>query len=104
MEILKLKNGSVEVSKIEEYNQLQQKLKGLRRRLQCVTGNEFNCEYFKLGNYSSSSCYEDKDYIILRKDNVSEMKLKQEIIDFLTTKFIEQINEVITKINNLLDK
>lgn len=104
MEILELKNGSVDVSRIEEYNKLQQKLKGLRKRLQCVTGNEFNCEYFKLGDYGSSSKWEDRNYIILRQDNVSEMKLKQEIIDFLTIKFIEQINEVITKINDLLDK
>ena len=102
MKILELKNGSVDVSKIEEYNKLQQQLKGLRKRLQCVTGNEFNCEYFKLGDYSSSSAWENREYIILRKDNISEMKLKQEIIDFLTIKFIEQINEVISKINEMI--
>lgn len=103
MEILELKNGSVDVSKIEEYNKLQAQLKGLRKRLQCVTGNEFNCEYFKLGDYGQSSAWEDREYIILRK-NVADKKLQQEVIDFLTIKFIEQINEVITKINNLLDK
>lgn len=102
MKILELKNGSVDVSKIEEYNKLQQQLKGLRKRLQCVTGNEFNCEYFKLGDYSSSSAWENREYIILRKDNILEMKLKQEIIDFLTIKFIEQINEVISKINEMI--
>ena len=102
MEILELKNGSVDVNSIETYNELKKKLDFIRARLNCVTSTRFKKEYFRIGDYGNST-YENKDYIILA-DNRSNLdsKLKQEIIDFLTTKFIEQMNEVIKQMNELI--
>ena len=102
MEILELKNGSVDVNNIGIYNALKGKLDFIRDRLNCVTNPIFKCNYFRLGDYNNSA-YENKHYIML-SDNRSNLddKLKQEIIDFLTTKFIEQMNEVITQMNNLI--
>ena len=103
MEILELKNGSVDVNNIGIYNALKGKLDFIRERLNCTTSPRFKSQYFKLGDYSNST-YENKDYIML-SDNRSNLddKLKQEIIDFLTTKFIEQMNEIITQMNNLIN-
>lgn len=102
MEILELKNGSVDVNNIGIYNALKGKLDFIRDRLNCVTSPIFKCNYFRLGDYGNSA-YENKHYIML-SDNRSNLddKLKQEIIDFLTTKFIEQMNEVITQMNDLI--
>ena len=102
MEILELKNGSVDINNIDTYNELKKKLDFLRARLNCVTHPRFKKEYFIMGGYDSGS-YENKDYIIL-SDNRSNLdsKLKQEVIDFLTTKFIEQMNEVIKQMNELI--
>ena len=81
MEILELKNGSVDINNIDNYNELKKKLDFLRARLNC----------------------ENKDYIILSENRSKlDSKLKQEVIDFLTTKFIEQMNEVIKQMNELI--
>jgi hypothetical protein len=103
MEILELKNGSIDVNVIGTYNALKNKLDFVRKRLNCTTNPNFKCEYFRLGDYGNSA-YENEHYIML-SDNRSNLddKLKQEIIDFLTTKFIEQMNEVITQMNNLIN-
>lgn len=103
MEILELKNGSIDVNVIGTYNCLKDKLEFIRKRLNCVTNPRFKSEYFKLGDYSNST-YENKDYIMLA-DNRSNLddKLKQDIIDFLTAKLIEQMNEVIKQMNNLIN-
>ena len=102
MEILELKNGSVDVNNIETYNELKKKLDFIRERLNCTTSTRFKKEYFIIGDYGNGT-YENKDYLIL-VDSRSKMdeKLKQEVIDFLTTKFIEQINEVIKQMNELI--
>ena len=102
MEILELKNGSVDINNIDTYNELKKKLDFIRARLNCVTHPRFKKEYFLLGGYDNSN-YENKDYVILA-DNRSNLdsKLKQEVIDFLTTKFIEQMNEVIKQMNELI--
>lgn len=104
MEILELKNGSIDVNVIGTYNCLKDKLEFIRKRLNCATNPRFKSEYFKLGNYSNdSSTHENKDYIVLA-DNRSNLddKLKQDIIDFLTVKLIEQMNEVIKQMNDLI--
>ena len=55
-----------------------------------------------MGSYDNGS-YENKDYIILSNNRSNlDNKLKQEVIDFLTTKFIEQMNEVIKQMNELI--
>ena len=102
MEILELKNGSVDVNNINTYNALKNKLDFIRERLNCVTNTRFKKEYFRIGDYGNSA-YENKDYIILasNRSNTDE-KLKQEVIDFLTVKFIEQMNEVIKEMNELI--
>ena len=102
MEILELKNGSVDVNDIETYNALKNKLDFIRERLNCVTSTRFKKEYFRIGDYGNSA-YENKDYLILaaNRSNTDE-KLKQEVIDFLTVKFIEQMNEVIKRMNELI--
>ena len=102
MEILELKNGSVDVNNINTYNALKNKLDFIRERLNCVTSTRFKKEYFRIGDYGNSA-YENKDYIILatNRSNTDE-KLKQEVIDFLTVKFIEQMNEVIKEMNELI--
>ena len=102
MEILELKNGSVDVNSIETYNELKKKLDFIRERLNCVTNTRFKKEYFLMGSYDNGS-YENKDYIILSNNRSNlDNKLKQEVIDFLTTKFIEQMNEVIKQMNELI--
>ena len=103
MEILELKNGSIDVNVIGTYNCLKDKLEFIRKRLNCVTNPRFKKEYFILGDYGNSN-YENKDYIMLA-DNRSNLddKLKQDIIDFLTVKLIEQMNEVIKQMNNLIN-
>ena len=102
MEILELKNGSVDVNSIDTYNVLKNKLDFIRERLNCATSTRFKKEYFRIGDYGNSA-YENKDYIILaaNRSNTDE-KLKQEVIDFLTVKFIEQMNEVIKEMNELI--
>ena len=102
MEILELKNGSIDVNGIETYSALKNKLDFMRKRLNCTTNPNFQCKYFVLGNYVSGAC-ENQHYIML-SDNRSKLddKLKQEVVDFLTTKFIEQINEIIKQMNDLI--
>ena len=102
MEILELKNGSIDVNVIGTYSCLKDKLEFIRKRLNCVTNPRFKSEYFILGDYNNSTC-ENEDYIMLA-DNRSDLddKLKQDIIDFLTAKLIEQMNEVIKQMNNLI--
>ena len=102
MEILELKNGSVDVNNIETYNELKKKLDFIRQRLNCVTSTRFKKEFIRIGDCSTCT-FENKDYLILaaNRSNTDE-KLKQEIIDFLTVKFIEQMNEVITQMNELI--
>ena len=103
MDILELKVGNVDTSKIDEYNMLQNKLTFWRKRLTCVTGSHFNCEYFKLGDYSSSCSYENDHYMILATNrSKDDVKLKQEVIDFLTCRIIDNINETIKRINELV--
>ena len=103
MEILELKNGSVDVNNIDTYNKLQKKLNFIRKRLDCATSPLFKTDYFRLGDYGSSTACENKNYIILSNGR-SDMdeKLKQDIIDFLTAKFIEQMNQVIKQMNELI--
>lgn len=109
MEILELKKGSIDVNSIGIYNALKNKLDFITDRLNCVTSPEFKCNYFRLGDYGNGvydygdTVFENKHYIIL-SDNRSDLdgKLKQDIIDFLTVKLMEQKNEVITQMNNLI--
>ncbi len=104
MEILELKNGSVDVNNIDTYNKLQKKLNFIRKRLSCVTSPLFKTDYFKLGDYGSSTACENKNYLILSNDRSdTDDKLKQDIVDFLTTKFIERMNKVITQMNDLIE-
>ena len=105
MNILELKVGNVDTSKIDEYNKLQNKLTFWRKRLTCVTGTHFNCEYFIVGDYSGScgSNCENKHYMILATNrSEDDVKLKQEVIDFLTCRIIDNINETIKRINELI--
>ena len=46
MEILELKNGSVDVNSIETYNELKKKLDFIRERLNCATHPRFKKECF----------------------------------------------------------
>lgn len=103
MEILELKNGSIDVNVIGTYNCLKDKLEFIRKRLNCVTSPNFKCQYFTLGDYGHSSSCENRNYIMLA-DNRSSLddKLKQDVIDFLTIKLIEQMNEVIKQMNDLI--
>ena len=102
MEILELKNGSVDINNIETYNELKKKLDYIRERLNCATSARFKKPFFKIGDYGNSA-YENKDYIILASSrSETDEKLKQEVIDFLTTKFIEQMNEIIKQMNELI--
>ena len=102
MEILELKNGSVDVNEIGLYNALKNKLEFARKRLNCVTNPNFKCKYFRLGDYGNSA-YENEHYIMLADNrSILDDKLKQDIIDFLTVKLIEQMNEVITQMNDLI--
>ena len=102
MEILELKNGSVDINNIDTYNELKKKLDFIRARLNCATSTRFKKEYFRIGDYDNST-YENKDYIMLAGNrSKTDEKLKQEVIDFLTIKFIEQINEVIKQMNELI--
>ena len=101
--ILELKTGSVNVDDVDKYNKLIDEMKDIRKRLDCVTNPTFKAKYFKLGDYGSSSAYENRHYMILATNrSKKDEKLEQEIIDFLTVKFIEQLNEVITEINGLI--
>lgn len=103
MAILELKNGSVDVNNIETYNELKNKLDFLRKRLDCVTNNRFKKEFFQIGGGGNGITHENYDYLILAPNRSSmDEKLKQEVIDFLTTKFIEQMNEVIEQMNELI--
>lgn len=99
-QILNVKTGSVNTKNIEEYNKLTKRLSFQRNRLNCVTGNSFNSEYFILGNYSISCSSENKDYLMFRQN---DKQIQQEVVDFLTVKMIEQINETITSINKLIE-
>lgn len=101
MELLKLKNGSVDINNIETYNELKKKLDFIGERLACVTQPRFRKEYFLIGGYDNSD-YENKDYIILADRSSYDSTLKQEVIDFLTSKFIEQMNEITEQMNELI--
>ena len=112
MEILELKNGSVDVDDVSTYEALRNKLAVIRQRLDCVTNSAFKSEYtsFYLGNVYQHAV-ENKHYIRLvnvleddRSGNRMSMdgELKQDVIDFLTAKFIEQMNQVIKQMNELI--
>lgn len=103
IEIIEIKNGSVDVNNIDTYNKLQKELNFIRKRLDCATSPLFKTDYFRLGDYGSSTACENKNYIIL-SDGRSKFdeKLKQDVIDFLTAKFVEQMNKVITQMNDLI--
>lgn len=100
--ILELKVGSVDVADIDEYNILRNKLSFWRKRLDVTTGREFqNVEYFYIGEGHGGS--ESKNQFILANNRSEEDKfLKQAVIDTLTMKIIEQINDKIKKINKLV--
>ena len=101
---MEIKNGSVDVNNIDTYNELKKKLEFVRARLNCVTSPRFKKEYFIIGDYDSGT-NENKDYIMLAANrSQTDEKLKQELIDFLTTKFIEQMNKVITQMNDLIKR
>lgn len=102
MEILELKNGSIDVNSIGTYSALKNKLDFVRNRLNCTTNPKFKCEYFKLGDYRNGT--DENQHYIMLSDNRNELddKLKQEVIDFLTTKFIEQMNEITKQMNDLI--
>lgn len=103
MDILELKSGNVDVTDIDKYNKLNAQLSFWRKRLQCVQGTQFNCEYFKLGDYSSSGCSEGTHYMILATNRSErDNKLKQDVIDFLTCRIIDNINDIIRQINELI--
>ena len=101
--ILELKVGSVDVVDIDEYNTLKNKLSFWRKRLDTVTSVVFqNVEYFHVGAYGTDSS-EGRNMLILADNRSEEDKfLKQAIIDTLTMKIIEQINDKIKKINELV--
>lgn len=102
IEIIEIKNGSVDVNNIGTYNELKKKIDFVRARLNCVTSPRFKKEYFIIGDYDSGT-NENKDYIMLAANrSQTDEKLKQELIDFLTTKFIEQMNEVIKQMNDII--
>ena len=94
--ILEMKIGSVDVSEIDKYNALKQKLSFWRKRLEVATSKEFqNVEYFYVG--------EGKNRFILANNRSEEDKfLKQAVIDTLIVKIIEQINDKIKKMNQLI--
>lgn len=103
MEILELKTGNVNVFDTGTYEALKKRLDFIKKRLDCVKSPRFKKEFFFLGDYDSNT-YENKDYIVL-SDNRTNMdeKLKQELMDFLATKFTEQMNKVITQMNDLIE-
>lgn len=103
MEILELKTGNVNVFDTGTYEALKDKLELIRERLNCVKSSRFKKRFFFLGDYDSNN-YENKDYIVLSDNRTSmDEKLKQELMDFLATKFIEQMNKVITQMNDLIE-
>lgn len=99
-EILQVKMGNIDIDCIDKYNTLNNNLKYWKKRLQCVQGREFNCEYFKIGDFSDFGCSEDRHYLILRQGR--DAKLQEEIIDFLTSRIIDNINDITRKINELI--
>jgi hypothetical protein len=101
--ILELKVGSVDVANIDEYNALRNKLAFWRKRLDTATSTVFqNVEYFHVGAYGTDSS-EGRNMLILADNRSDEDKLlKQAVIDTLTMKIIEQINDKIKKINQLV--
>ena len=103
MEILELKTGTVNVFDTGTYEALKKRLDFIKKRLECVKSPRFKKKFFFLGDYDSNN-YENKDYIVL-SDNRTNMdeKLKQELMDFLATKFIEQMNKVSTQMNDLIE-
>ncbi len=103
MEILELKTGSINVYDAGTYEALKNKLELLRERLNCVRSSSFKKKHFFLGDYDSVT-YENKDYIVLSENRTNmDEKLKNELMDFLATKFIEQMNKVITQMNELVE-
>ena len=100
--ILELKVGSVDVADIDEYNTLKNKLSFWRKRLDVATSTTFqNVEYFYVGERHDGS--ESRNQFILANNRSEEDKfLKQAVIDTLTMKIIEQINDKIKKINKLV--
>ena len=101
--ILEMKIGSVDVSEIDKYNALKQKLSFWRKRLEVATSKEFqNVEYFYVGE-SGNDGSESKNRFILAINRSDEDKfLKQAVIDTLIVKIIEQINDKIKKMNQLI--
>lgn len=102
IEMLEVKKGCVPIEYIGTFNALNGTLSFLRKRLSCVTSIGFSEKpYFSIGRNSSGGD-ENEDYISLDKENTEDFALRQEVIDFLICKVIEQINSVVTKMNNII--
>lgn len=103
MEVLQEKIGSVSTDNIGKYNSLKKELNFWNKRLHCITSQNFNCEYFVLGNDNSSLSVENRDYIILSESRSNkDKKLQDDIILFLSNKIIERINTTVEQINELV--
>jgi hypothetical protein len=100
-EILQVKMGNIDINSIDKYNTLKNSLAQWKKRLQCVQGEEFNCKYFQIGDYGASRCFENKHYLALYVSSM-DIKFKQEIIDFLTSRIIDNINDIVRQINELI--
>ena len=82
MEILELKNGSVDINNIDTYNELKKKLDFLRARLNCVTHvlvRETRDEVIeRINNLAKDLAQDDKTYkkYIIRKKNDHDLIIK----------------------------
>ena len=102
-EILNLKTGNVDVADIDEYNTLRNKLSFWRKRLDVATSAAFqNVGYFYVGECGSNSSENRNQFILAGNRSEEDTLLKQAVIDTLTIKIIEQINDKIKKINKLV--
>jgi hypothetical protein len=101
-EILEIKTGGVDIDNIQKYNHLIKELSFWKARLRCVQGDAFDYGVFTLGNYKSFDSFENRDYLMLRRDKDNDKRLKADIINFLTCKIIDEINNVTKDINELI--
>lgn len=101
-EILEIKTGGVDVDNIRKYNCLVKELSFWKERLRCVQGNNFDYEFFTLGKHKSYDCFENRDYLMLRHDKDNDKRLRANIITFLTSKIIDEINSITKDINELI--
>lgn len=102
MEILEIKKGTVDVENIEKYNSLTRSITFWRKRLNCVTEEKFKCEYFKVGDYSSCSGKTENEHYITLGESPRDKRVKQALVDFLTCKIIESLNDLITELNSII--